>query len=33
MQGIYTNIPETNNVPKKYNVVAILWHCLWCPYY
>jgi hypothetical protein len=24
MQGIYTYIPETNNVPKKYNVTAIL---------
>jgi hypothetical protein len=24
MQGIYTHIPETNNVPKKYNVAAIL---------
>jgi hypothetical protein len=24
MQGIYTNIPETNNVPKEYNVAAIL---------
>jgi hypothetical protein len=24
MQGIYTNIPETNHVPKKYNVAAIL---------
>jgi cytochrome bd-type quinol oxidase subunit 2 len=24
MQGIYTYIPETNNVPKEYNVAAIL---------
>jgi hypothetical protein len=24
MQGIYTYIPETNNVPKEYNVEAIL---------
>jgi hypothetical protein len=24
MQGIYTYIPETNNVPKEYNVSAIL---------
>jgi hypothetical protein len=24
MQGIYTHIPETNNVPRKYNVAAIL---------
>jgi hypothetical protein len=24
MQGIYTCIPETNNVPKEYNVAAIL---------
>jgi hypothetical protein len=24
MQGIYTNIPETNHVPKQYNVAAIL---------
>jgi hypothetical protein len=24
MQGIYTHIPETNNVPKEYNVTAIL---------
>jgi hypothetical protein len=24
MQGIYTYIPETNHVPKKYNVAAIL---------
>jgi hypothetical protein len=24
MQGIYTYIPETNNVPKQYNVAAIL---------
>jgi hypothetical protein len=24
MQGIYTHIPETNNVPKEYNVAAIL---------
>jgi hypothetical protein len=24
MQGIYTYIPETNHVPKKYNVVAVL---------
>jgi hypothetical protein len=24
MQGIYTYIPETNNVPKEYNVTAIL---------
>jgi hypothetical protein len=23
-QGIYTHIPETNNVPKEYNVTAIL---------
>jgi hypothetical protein len=24
MQGIYTYIPETNNVPKEYNAAAIL---------
>jgi hypothetical protein len=24
MQGIYTYIPETNNVPREYNVAAIL---------
>jgi hypothetical protein len=24
MQGIYTYIPETNSVPKEYNVAAIL---------
>jgi hypothetical protein len=24
MQGIYTYIPQTNNVPKEYNVAAIL---------
>jgi hypothetical protein len=24
MKGIYTYIPETNNVPKEYNVAAIL---------
>jgi hypothetical protein len=24
MQGIYTHIPETNNVPKEYNVATIL---------
>jgi NADH:ubiquinone oxidoreductase subunit 3 (subunit A) len=24
MQGIYTHIPETNNVHKQYNVAAIL---------
>jgi hypothetical protein len=24
MQGIYTYIPETNHVPKEYNVTAIL---------
>jgi hypothetical protein len=24
MQGIYTYIPETNPVPKEYNVAAIL---------
>jgi hypothetical protein len=24
MQGIYTYIPETNDVPKEYNVAAIL---------
>jgi hypothetical protein len=24
MQGIYTYIPETNNVPKEYKVAAIL---------
>jgi hypothetical protein len=24
MQGIYTHIPETNNVPKEYNVAFIL---------
>jgi hypothetical protein len=23
MQGIYTYIPETNHVPKQYNVAAI----------
>jgi hypothetical protein len=24
MQGIYTYIPETNRVPKQYNVAALL---------
>jgi hypothetical protein len=24
MQGIYTYIPETNSVPREYNVAAIL---------
>jgi hypothetical protein len=24
MQGIYTYIPQTNHVPKEYNVVSIL---------
>jgi hypothetical protein len=24
MQGIFTYIPETNRVPKEYNVAAIL---------
>jgi uncharacterized BrkB/YihY/UPF0761 family membrane protein len=24
MKGIYTYMPETNNVPKEYNVAAIL---------
>jgi hypothetical protein len=24
MQGIYTYIPETNHLPKEYNVAAIL---------
>jgi hypothetical protein len=24
MQGIYTYIPETNHVPKEYNVAAIM---------
>jgi hypothetical protein len=24
MKGIYTYIPDTNNVPKEYNVAAIL---------
>jgi uncharacterized membrane protein len=24
MQGVYTYIPETNNVPREYNVAAIL---------
>jgi hypothetical protein len=24
MQGVYTYIPETNHVPKQYNVAAIL---------
>jgi hypothetical protein len=24
MQGIYTYIPETNHVPKQYNVAAVL---------
>ena len=24
MQGIYTHIPETNHVPREYNVAAIL---------
>jgi hypothetical protein len=24
MQGIYTHIPQTNHVPKEYNVAAIL---------
>jgi hypothetical protein len=26
MQGIYTYIPETNHVPKEYNVAAILFY-------
>jgi hypothetical protein len=25
MQGIYTYIPETNHVPKEYNVLLLLW--------
>jgi hypothetical protein len=33
MQGIYTYIPETNHIPKEYNVAAILsllyHHHLW----
>jgi hypothetical protein len=33
MQGIYTYIPETNNVPEEYNVAAICRYCLWCPYH
>ena len=24
MQGIYTNVPETNYVPREYSVAAIL---------
>jgi hypothetical protein len=24
MQGIYTYIPETNHIPKEYNVAAII---------
>jgi hypothetical protein len=24
MQGIYTYIPETNHIPKEYNVATIL---------
>jgi hypothetical protein len=24
MQGIYTHIPETNNVPREYTVAAIV---------
>jgi hypothetical protein len=30
MQGIYTYIPETNHIPKEYNVAAILSQC--CSY-
>jgi hypothetical protein len=32
MQGIYTYIPETNHVPKEYNVAAILslLYLTWC---
>jgi hypothetical protein len=33
MQGIYTYIPETNHVPKEYNVAAILSLILWRPYH
>jgi hypothetical protein len=29
MQGIYTYIPETNNVPREYIVAAILLLLLW----
>jgi hypothetical protein len=32
MRGIYTYIPQTNHVPKEYNVAAICRYCLWCPY-
>jgi hypothetical protein len=31
MQGIYTYIPETNNVPKEYSVTAILSLLLMAP--
>jgi hypothetical protein len=33
MQGIYTYIPETNHVPKEYNVAAFCRCCLWRPYH
>jgi hypothetical protein len=29
MQGIYTYIPETNNVPKEYNVIIIIIFFFW----
>jgi hypothetical protein len=33
MQGIYTYIPETNHVPKEYNVTAILSLLIMVPIY
>jgi hypothetical protein len=33
MQGIYTYIPETDHVPKEYNVAAFCRYCLWRPYH
>jgi hypothetical protein len=33
MQGIYTCIPETNHVPKKYMLQLFCRYCLWCPYH
>ena len=32
VQGIHTHIPETNHVPRRYIVTAILC-CLWCLYF
>jgi hypothetical protein len=33
MQGIYTHIPETNHVPKEYNVATILSLPFMVPYH